>query len=66
MRASAAAVLESISGDNVILEKVSADVSINDLLAEVTVTQKYRNPGESNIEAVYTFPMPLDGILRCP
>jgi Ca-activated chloride channel homolog len=63
MRASAAAVLESISGDNVILEKVSADVSINDLLAEVTVTQKYRNPGESNIEALYTFPMPLDGIL---
>jgi Ca-activated chloride channel homolog len=63
MRASAAAVLESVHGEVVVLEEVRAEASINDLLAEVTVAQRYRNPEDTNIEAVYTFPLPLDGVL---
>lgn len=63
MRVGAAAVLESVRGEAIVLEEVSAEASINDLMAEVTVTQRYRNPEATNIEAVYTFPLPLDGVL---
>ena len=63
MIATAAAVLESGQGEAVVLEEVQAEASINDLLAEVTVKQRYRNPDDTNIEAVYTFPLPLDGVL---
>ena len=63
MKSNAAAVLESVHGEGVVLEEVRADASINDLLAEVTVAQRYRNPENTNIEAVYTFPLPLDGVL---
>lgn len=63
MRAGAAAVLESVRGEAIILEEVRAEASINDLLTEITVTQRYRNPEATNIEAVYTFPLPLDGVL---
>ena len=63
MRASAAAVLESVHGEAIVLVDVRAEASINDLLAEVTVAQRYRNPENTNIEAVYTFPLPLDGVL---
>jgi Ca-activated chloride channel homolog len=63
MGASAAAVLESIGGAPAVLEEVRAEVSINDLLAEVEVVQRYRNPEDTTIEAVYTFPLPLDAVL---
>ncbi len=63
MRAGPAAVLESVDGEAIILEEVRAEASINDLLAEVAVTQRYRNPEATNIEAIYTFPLPLDGVL---
>jgi len=63
MRASAAAVLESLEGEAVVLEDVRVEATINDLLADVTVTQRYRNPEKRNVEAVYTFPLPLDGVL---
>ncbi len=36
---------------------------LRDLLAEVTVAQTYRNDEQVNIEAVYTFPLPLDAVL---
>ena len=63
MRAGEAAVLKSVRGEAIVLEEVHAEASINDLLAEVTVTQRYRNPEATNIEAVYTFPLPSDGVL---
>ncbi len=63
MKAGAAAVLESVRGEAIVLEEVRAEASINDLMAEVTVTQRYRNPEATNVEAVYTFPLPLDGVL---
>jgi Ca-activated chloride channel homolog len=57
------AALESTSGENAVLQEVRAQAHINDLLAEVTVDQKYHNPHGTNIEAVYTFPLPLDAVL---
>ncbi|MBC6439345.1 MAG: VWA domain-containing protein [Rhodospirillales bacterium] len=63
MSVSAAAILKGVRGEAIVLEEVSAEASINDLMAEVTVTQRYRNPEATNIEAVYTFPLPLDGVL---
>ncbi len=63
MNAVAAAVLEGVKGGSPVLEEVRARAVINDLLAEIEVTQRYRNPGANVIEAVYTFPLPLDGVL---
>ena len=57
------AVLECVHGESAVLEEVRVEASIDDLLAEVTVTQRYRNPEPTNIEAVYTFPLPLDAVL---
>jgi len=34
-----------------------------DALSEITVTQTYRNDEQQTIEAVYTFPLPLDAVL---
>jgi Ca-activated chloride channel family protein len=59
----AAAILEAPQGKQLVLEKVSAKATLQDLFAEVTISQEYRNTEETNIEAVYTFPLPLDGVL---
>lgn len=45
------------------LEDVAIDAHLRDLIAEVEVTQAYRNDEPTNIEAVYTFPLPLDAVL---
>jgi len=42
---------------------VSVSAVLHDLLSEVTVRQVYRNNEDQNIEAVYTFPLPLDAVL---
>jgi len=36
---------------------------LDQLNSKVTVEQRYRNPTSVNIEAVYTFPLPLDAVL---
>jgi Ca-activated chloride channel homolog len=46
-----------------VLTRVSATGRLNGLLFELTVEQHYRNPGSTNIEAVYTFPLPSDAVL---
>ena len=60
---SAVAVLKTIEGDQVPLNGLEVDADIRDLLSEVTVTQTYRNAEAVNIEAVYTFPLPLEAVL---
>jgi Ca-activated chloride channel family protein len=52
-----------IHGEKVALKDVSISAFLRDLLAEVTVSQTYRNEEQTNIEAVYTFPLPLDAVL---
>jgi Ca-activated chloride channel family protein len=50
-------------GERVALQDVSVDATLRDLLAEVTVAQTYRNDEDKPIEAVYTFPLPVDAVL---
>jgi Ca-activated chloride channel family protein len=50
-------------GERVALCKVAVSAVLADLLAEVSVTQTYRNEEDTNIEATYTFPLPVDAVL---
>lgn len=59
----ATAVMESIGGGQIALESVEVEATLQGLFSEVTMTQVYRNLEEINIEAVYTFPLPLDAVL---
>lgn len=57
------ALLQSASGGKIALKDMRIDARVHDLMAEVTVTQTYRNEEQVNIEAVYTLPLPLDAVL---
>lgn len=50
-------------GERVALTEVSIRAQLQDLLAQVDVSQSYRNDEALNIEAVYTFSLPLDAVL---
>jgi Ca-activated chloride channel family protein len=58
-----ACALAGVHGERVALTDVSVSATLRDLLGEVTVCQTYRNDEDVNIEAVYTFPLPLDAVL---
>jgi Ca-activated chloride channel family protein len=58
-----ASALCSVGNERVALCDVAVNAVLKDLLAEVTVAQTYRNEESVNIEAVYTFPLPLDAVL---
>jgi Ca-activated chloride channel family protein len=58
-----ACALAGVRGERVALTDVSVSATLRDLLGEVTVCQTYRNDENVNIEAVYTFPLPLDAVL---
>ncbi len=47
---------EDAEVDQFALESTSADVDIASVIADVTVTQVYKNDGKKPIEAVYVFP----------
>jgi len=57
------AVLTSLTDVTPVLEGVSATGLVSGLLFELSVEQRYRNPGTSNIEAVYMFPLPWGATL---
>ena len=58
-----AALLKPLDHGTVVLESFQVHARIHSVLSEVTVTQVYRNSEEFNIEAVYTFPLPVDAVL---
>jgi len=58
-----ASALCGMGNERVALCDVAVNAVLKDLLAEVTVAQTYRNEESVNIEAVYTFPLPLDAVL---
>ena len=62
MRTTMAATLESSQGQ-VVLEEVAIDAAVDGLMTVVDVCQRYCNPGTGHIEAVYTFPLPVDAVL---
>ncbi|MFM7272416.1 MAG: VIT domain-containing protein, partial [Gammaproteobacteria bacterium] len=57
------AILTSTQGEPVPLQDVAVTAVLQDLLAEVTVSQTWFNAEPRNIEAVYTFPLPRDAVL---
>ena len=62
-REMAAPVLEPVGEGRVALQSVKVQAEIENLLCQVTVRQCYRNLEKVNIEAVYTFPLPLGAVL---
>ena len=66
MHAVHAGTQEHFSNDDenvTVLESVDIKVRLWGLLSHVSVEQVYANPGDENIEAVYTFPLPRDAVL---
>jgi Ca-activated chloride channel family protein len=55
--------MRTTRGEPVSLVGVSAKGKVAGLLFELTVEQRYRNATQSNVEAVYTFPLPHDAVL---
>jgi len=55
--------LRSTTGETMTLEGVDAKGRVRGLLFELAVEQRYRNPKEANVEAIYTFPLPSDAVL---
>ena len=62
-RAMTAPVLEAVGEARVALQSVNVEAQIENLLCEVTIKQIYRNLEKINIEAVYTFPLPVGAVL---
>ena len=58
-----ACALTGVKGERIALCDVAVAAILQDLLCEVKVAQTYRNDERVNIEAVYTFPLPLDAVL---
>jgi len=57
------AMLRSTNGETMALEGVDARGHVRGLLFELAVEQRYRNPHGTNVEAVYTFPLPVEAVL---
>ena len=57
------ALLRDANGHPVALTGVSVRGRLSETLASVEVEQRYLNPFDHNIEAVYTFPLPIGAVL---
>ncbi len=55
--------LKTADSRNVCLQGVDIRVDIHDYLATTRMTYRFLNDQDVNIEAVYTFPLPIDGVL---
>jgi len=56
-------VVESENAGAIVLESVNIDCHLDGMLSETTFTQTYRNRESFNIEATYTFPLPVGAVL---
>ena len=61
--ASRTSFMQSNRGEDIALTEVSIRAQLQDLLVQVEVSQSYRNDETTNIEASYTFAIPMDGVL---
>lgn len=57
------AILQTADGTAVPLHGVRAHGRLEGLIFELTVEQRYRNDSDRNLEAVFTFPLPLRAVL---
>ena len=63
MYASQDAPVMTAQEEPVCLRAVSVRAKVHDLLSQTRVTQVYENSESGPIETVYTFPLPVDGVL---
>lgn len=56
-------VLRSTNGQAIPLVGMDIEVKIEGLMTSVNLEQRYSNNEKINIEAVYTFPLPIDAVL---
>ena len=56
-------ILKDSHGREVALKEVKVRARLHELIAEVEVEQSYANPQSTNIETVYTFPLPIGAVL---
>ena len=56
-------ILKDTQDGEVALKGVSVRARLHELIAEVEVEQTYVNPQKSNIETIYTFPLPIGALL---
>lgn len=63
MMSSTAIKFASNKGEELVLTANHINGKIVDLLSQVSIEQTYQNPHPEAIEAVYTFPMPVDAVL---
>lgn len=52
-----------LTGHPVAFKGMSVKATLKDLVAEFSVEQRYRNDTDTNIEAIYSFPLPLGAVL---
>ena len=57
------ALLTSTEHESIPLQAVNVTANLNGILAEVSIEQSYQNNSDTNIETVYSFPLPLDAVL---
>lgn len=50
-------------GEDLILEGVRARGRVTGRMLDMTLEQRFRNPGDTNVEVVYTFPLPWRAVL---
>src|ERR1700741_3456652 len=55
--------MTTTGGDAVMLEGGKAEGDLRGVLLEMTVEQRFRNPGATNVEVVYSFPLPWGAVL---
>lgn len=55
--------LRTVGGEPVTLEGVRVSGDLRGLVLEASVEQRFVNPGDANVEIVYTFPLPASAVL---
>jgi Ca-activated chloride channel family protein len=55
--------LTTLSGELIALRSVDITAKLTGVLSEVEIRQHYQNNTMTNIETVYTFPLPIDAVL---
>lgn len=53
----------SVEGEDLILERVKAHGRVTGRMLDMTLEQGFRNPSDTNVEVVYTFPLPWRAVL---
>lgn len=55
--------MKTVQSRSVCLQGADVHIDIHDYLAHTRMTYNFLNDDDENIEAVYTFPLPIDGVL---